>query len=356
MTASAALGRTGEARRSGRRSAKVGQVLNGVSLAVLALTGLVNGLNTDGGVSVWRVALYPTLALLLYLHGRWLHTRGGGLILGAVALLNVPLSIIVSDEALPYSLWETLSGYISLAVVVALPWLAAHSRRQQAQLVLAGRRELAQLKREREYVADNARARERARIATDVHDSLGHELALIALRAGALELSAELSEPNRRAAAELRSSAVAATDRLRETIGMLREDAVPVEPADENVTALVERAVAAGMTVTLERTPEAAEQLPPLVDRAVHRVVREALTNAARHAPGAAVTVALARSEATLTATITNPGSGAPASRAGTGSGLAGLAERVRLLGGDFTAGPTADGFTVSAALPVEEN
>src|SRR5690606_24467858 len=159
------------------------------------------------------------------------------------------------------------------------------SRRQQAELVLAGQREVEQLKREREHLSERARARERARIATDVHDSLGHELALIALRAGALELSAELSPANRDAAARLRASAVAATDRLRETIGMRREDGVPVEPADEGVTVLVERAVAAGMDVSFAAADAA--DLPPLVDRAVYRVVQESLTNAARHAPAA---------------------------------------------------------------------
>lgn len=406
-------GRTNSDRRTHSAAARVGVVVNGASLAVVALLGLANGLDTDGGVSVWRVCAYPLLALVVYLHSRWLEVRGGGWILLGVAAAAVPMGMIVSPESPPASLWESVSGLISVAVVAVLPWLAGRSRRQQAQLVIAGQREVEQLKREREYDAERTRARERARIATDVHDSLGHELALIALRAGALELSPQLSEPNRLAAQELRASAVKATDRLRETIGMLREDAAPMEPADETVADLVERAGSAGMDVTLmidppgrpvsgvSTTPSSADPLPPVqpvsdtsdapssaeplpldqpvantsdapsmypaaspfdpavpplppvVDRAVHRVVREALTNAARHAPGAPVTVRLCRNDTTLDVTITNPVVTTPA-QPGAGSGLAGLAERVRLLGGEFTAGPGTSGFAVTARLPID--
>lgn len=331
--------------------AKVGDVLNGVSLAVIAVFGLANGLATDGGVSVWRVTAYPVLAVLAYLQGRHLATRHDGWIVAGVALLALPLAPLVSPQPLPYALWEAVSAWMSLSVAVALPWLAGRSRRQQAALVRAGQREVEQLRREREYVSDRARARERARIATDVHDSLGHALALIALRAGALELSPGLGEPDRLAAEELRASAVKATDRLRETIGMLREDIVPVDPPDETVAVLVDRAVAAGMDVTLSAEPVS---LPPLLDRAVHRVVREALTNAARHSPGSCVTVRIAASPTALDVTVANADAPDTAAVPGSGSGLLGLAERVRLLGGEFSAGPRDNGFTVSARLPLE--
>ncbi|MEK8107283.1 histidine kinase dimerization/phosphoacceptor domain-containing protein [Micromonospora sp. M12] len=105
---------------------------------------------------------------------------------------------------------------------MTLPWLAGRFRRQQADLVRAGAERVTHLERERQFVADHARLRERAQIAADMHDALGHELALIALRAGALELAPDTTESSREAAAKLRESAVIATDRLRHTVNRLR--------------------------------------------------------------------------------------------------------------------------------------
>ncbi|MGW4113245.1 sensor histidine kinase [Actinosynnema sp. NPDC004786] len=368
---------------------------NGAVLAVLALAGLANGVATDA-LPAWRQVLYPVLAVLVYLHGRHLPVRRGGVVLGAVAAVGVVLGAV--------RLWEGVGALASLGLSVALPWLAGRFRRQQAELVEAARERIARLERTRELVAEQARLRERARIAADMHDSLGHELALIALRAGALELTAE-SEPTRLAAAGLRESAVTATDRLRHTVGVLREGAPPLDPPDEAVEALVARAAGAGLPVVLTRTGDSAP-LSPLVDRAVHRVVQEALTNAARHAPGAPVTAEVRRERDGVLVTVTNPVGGAVATggasagqvgaagqvvvagqdgaagqvvvagpaagsvgqddavvpggeaagRTGEavsgGSGLAGLAERVRLLGGTVTAGAAGGRFTVTARIP----
>ena len=312
---------------------------NGTALAVLALAGLLNGIATDA-MPAWRQLLYPALAVVAYLHGRHLPTRRGGLVVGAVAAAGLVIAAI--------RLWEGVGALASLGLCVALPWLAGRFRRQQAELITAGRERIVQLERAQELVADRARLRERARIAADMHDSLGHELALIALRAGALELTAD-TESTRHAAAGLRESAVTATDRLRRTVGVLREDAPTLDPPDETVEALVARAADAGLAVTITRTGDTTG-LPPLHDRAVHRVVQEALTNAARHAPGAPVTVEVATTDDVLV-TVTNPVDATPT---GDGSGLAGLAERVRLLGGTLRSGVVDGRFTVTARLPRE--
>src|SRR3954471_20518274 len=121
-----------------------------------------------------------------------------------------------------------------------------------------------------------ARLRERSRIAEDMRDSVGHELSLIALRAAALEVDDDLPERHRAAATELRQAAATATERLGEIIGVLRDggSAAPTLPAHE----LVDRAAASGLEVRLVQ--EGRAELSPMVDRAVHRVVQEALTNA----------------------------------------------------------------------------
>ncbi|MCQ0011553.1 histidine kinase dimerization/phosphoacceptor domain-containing protein [Actinomadura madurae] len=88
------------------------------------------------------------------------------------------------------------------------------------------------LENQQRIIAERERLRERARIAQDMHDSLGHELALIAVRAGALEVAADLGDRHRAAAAELRTGAADATEHLREIIGVLRDDAPGENPAD----------------------------------------------------------------------------------------------------------------------------
>ncbi|PWR10566.1 two-component sensor histidine kinase, partial [Micromonospora sicca] len=170
----------------------------------------------------------------------------------------------------------------------------------------------------------------------------------------ALEVAADLAPAHRAAAGELRASVAAATERLHEIIGVLREERPSdVRPTDETLAELVEGTRDAGMTVEL-RAP-ADLDLPPMVAHAAHRVVREALTNAARYAPGAAVTVTLAPAADTVDVRVVNappagpPLPGPPAH----GSGLLALRERVRLTGGVLDAGPRDGGFAVSARLPL---
>lgn len=323
------------------------------SLVAVAGVGVANGLYVDH-VPPWRQMLFAVVAIAAYLHGRHLHQRRDGLLLAVAA---TPAAAYMAPE-----FWNGAGALMALALFVVLPWLAGRFRRQQAELVLAGQERVVQLERERELIAERAKLHERARIATDMHDSLGHELALIALRAGALELAADMSERNRDAAAQLRESAVTATDRLRRTIGLLREaDALaesaagvgrmPSEPPDETVEALVDRARDAGMAVELHSTGEQ-RTLPALVDRAVYRVVQEALTNAARHAPEAQVLLRVENDAGTVVVTVSNTQRHAIRRPSGDGSGLAGLREQVRLLGGTLRAGPHGNGFTVIARLP----
>jgi hypothetical protein len=243
-----------------------------------------------------------------------------------------------------------------LLFVGVFPWLIGRYRRQQEELVTMGWQRADHLERERGMVAAQARLRERARIAREMHDSLGHDLSLLALRAGALELAAG---PENRAAAEVRAGVLVATERLREIIGVLHDDdtPAPLTPRDESVGALVARAHASGLAVTLTETdPETGTEPgtgPPAVGRAAYRVVQEALTNAARHARGAPVTVEVVASAGVTTVTISNPVP--PGTGFVEGFGLAGLRELVRMAGGTITVGtgqPPGRAFRVQAHLP----
>ncbi|MGH8882244.1 MAG: sensor histidine kinase, partial [Stackebrandtia sp.] len=131
-------------------------------------------------------------------------------------------------------------------------------------------------------------------------------------------------------------------------------DPAPVETLDESVAELVSRAAEAGMRANLTGC-ELPERLPPLVERAVHRVVREALTNAARYAPGAPVTVHIDVPDDRLRVAVFNGLTSSAPLLPGGGGGLAGLTERVRLAGGELRAGPLEAGFEVVARLPIKE-
>ncbi|MFJ8577801.1 sensor histidine kinase [Micromonospora sp. NPDC093277] len=317
----------------------------GRRLPLAALAAVVLGSLVDGNF-VFAIPVFS------YLAGR--RSAGAGrvaVLFGVIAVGGTALNLGLLGTG--PATWFLLASVLLFAGV--FPWLLGRLRRQQRALAEAGRRHAAAEERERQAAVDQVRLRERARIAQEMHDSLGHDLSLIALRAAALELAADLAPAHRAAAGELRASVAAATDRLHDVIGVLREEQPgSLRPADETVAELVCEARDAGMAVELRGGSTEAE-LPPLTAHTVHRVVREALTNAARYAPDAPVTVTVDHAASEVAVSVVNgpapagplPG---PASR---GSGLLALRERARLAGGVLDAGPRAGGFAVSARLPV---
>jgi signal transduction histidine kinase len=330
-------------------------------LAALAITGTINAIcltvsmGTTGGVPV---AYIPPLVLMSYLAGRRAERARPFVLLVCVVLIGILVAGTMTRRDVPLSgrvlTWFMLALLALLFVV--LPWFTGRYRSQRDQLASAGWERAERIEREQRMVVDQARLRERSRIAEDMHDSVGHELSLIAIRAAALEVDPELSARHRAAAGELRTAAALATERLGEIIGVLRGSReASVTPASESVADLVERAAASGLDVRLDQHGPAGE-VAPLVDRAAHRVVQEALTNAAKYAPGAAVEVRLEHRDDEVLVRVRN---GPPGREAGTpvsgGRGLAGLAERVRLAGGRLTSGTTAaGGFEVAATMPRE--
>ncbi len=336
------------------------QVLNGDgpgvlgALAVAALLGLTV---RRWPIAGWLIVLLGTLAdgnfvfalpVMSYLVGlRTDRIRAVAWIFVAIAAGGTALNLGWLDTG--QAEWFRL--VMMLLLLGVFPWLAGRYRAQQARLVSAGWERAARLENERRLVAREARLRERARIAQEMHDSLGHELSLIALGAGALETTPGVPEPQRAAAGRIRQSAADATDQLRDIIGLLRDEGeeAPLEPVDEPVEALTGRYREAGMTIVLTR----AGDLPARAERIAYRVVREALSNASRHAPGATVRVSLIDDGELSTVEITNEAPGSGPAEETAGLGLAGLRERLRLGGGTFSAGSTSDGdFRVVAEMP----
>jgi signal transduction histidine kinase len=255
---------------------------------------------------------------------------------------------------------EIWQAAIGAALAVAGPALAgrlvAHQRAQTARL-----RELTGLLvRERAAAERAVLAEERARIARELHDVIGHEVTVIALQADAA--AAALAKAPERAAAPIaaiRRSAADALAEMRRVVGMLRvaeEEDLRPQPGLVDVPALVEQSRAAGAHVDLTLRPPS-RPTHASVELAAYRLVQEALTNARRHAPGAPVDVRVVGDDAEVVVEVLNRRDGAiPAPRPeSSGFGLVGMRERVRLLGGRLDAGPTdGGGFALTARLPLE--
>jgi signal transduction histidine kinase len=200
---------------------------------------------------------------------------------------------------------------------------------------------------------EQARAAERTRIAREMHDVLAHKVSLIALHAGALEVTTDAGR-FQQGAGLIRVTAREALQELRAVLGVLQVYPQPDADGFADLPELVRAATAAGQRVELH---ERAGPLPPGTARVVYRVAQEGLTNARKHAPGAPVTVAVERDDAgPVTVTVSNAaGTGAALDLPGSGAGLVGLAERVRLAGGTLHSGPAGGGWRLSAVLPWQE-
>ncbi|WP_123459287.1 sensor histidine kinase [Streptomyces sp. PanSC19] len=240
--------------------------------------------------------------------------------------------------------------------------------------------ELSLLADRAEQRAQWARQEERTRIAREMHDVVAHRVSLMVVHAAALQAVA-LKDPQKavRNAALVGDMGRQALTELREMLGVLREEAVPVAPAAvplaavgraaaaaaeaaaedgpclDALEALCEQSRLAGAAVELVVTGEARPYAPE-VERTAYRVVQEALTNVHKHASGAKVVVRLAHREAEVAMQVENgpsDGSAADVGLPSGGNGLVGMRERVVRLGGVFVSGPTdAGGFRVSAVLP----
>ncbi|MCA2212297.1 sensor histidine kinase [Jidongwangia harbinensis] len=243
-----------------------------------------------------------------------------------------------------------LAGFL---VANVLPAVVGRVVRQRRQLLDLLQERNVHLRNEQGAVADRARARERARIAGEMHDSLGHRLTLISMYAGALRSATDHPDAT---VEVLHQASVTAMAELRQILGVLRhdEDDGPAEAsALDAVEDLVAGARSAGARIELTRTG-APVGLPPMVEHAAYRTLQEGVTNALRHARGSTIRMTVRYEPDALVAEVVN-GPGAPAGTPTGGQGLYGLAERVHLTGGLLYHGREADGgYRLAATLPLD--
>lgn len=282
---------------------------------------------------------------------------------GAVAMLVTGLigdALVFPGGDIP--MWQTVVVSVVFLALVVVVGVAIGQRRA---LVQSLRERAALLERDQQLREDHAREQERAHLAREMHDVLGHRLSLVALHAGALEYRGRSLSPDEtvEAAGVVRAEAHSALTELRDVLGVLREPgdtaalagAAPPQPTLRDLPALLDEARSSGAVVSAT-IGEEASAAPDTVGRHAYRVVQEALTNARRHAPGQPVTVAVDVLDGpALRVRVGNPTAGPTTSGddAPGGHGLRGLAERARLVGGTFTAGRDAAGtHVVEAVLP----
>jgi signal transduction histidine kinase len=317
-------------------------ILGGFSLVISLLISPAGLITPENAGNVWA-----PLGTVLAAYGPFYYHRDRRAAFAAVGTLT----LIVAN------VWEPSTSVITIGVLrtavgplLALYFTARHE-------VLQGLRDRAErAEQERHLLAEQARAEERARLAGEMHDIVTHRVSLMVLQAGALGITAK-DDATRQAAEELRAAGCQALDELRDLVGILRAEAAGDQtPSTTGLPALFAESVAAGTPAELAEDGDPA-LASPVVGRTAYRIVREALTNARKHAPGAHVLAQVSYRESQVRVVVTSE----PAMRSadseltgtGSGLGLASLRQRIELMHGTLRAGPTPDGgFRVEAVLP----
>ena len=248
-------------------------------------------------------------------------------------------------------------GLVALAAV----WALLAARRLRGARVAAARRHESARAVESTLLELTARG-ERARIARELHDVVAHHISMISVQAE----TARLTTPGMPAEGEKRLREIGDTARtalteMRRLLGVLREDAgAGVEhrptrapqPGLQQLLELIDEMRASANARLIVRG--AVTPLDPGIELVAYRIVQEALTNARRHAPGAAVDVEIAYAPEELLVTVRDNGPGPPGHVNGGGHGLLGMRERVATVGGELRTGAApVSGFLVEARLPV---
>lgn len=292
----------------------------------------------------YDAGLYPYPNVVsLHAVGAYSATRARavvGLVVGLLGVATYWLLVPSSDTPLLPAV---------LIVGWGLAWEAGRSDRQR-RLLLAEHADLeAEAERRRQ---DSAVLQERARITRDVHDIVGHALNVMILQAGAgRRMLGRDTALTAEALATVEAVGREALTELDRTLGVLDPTSPGTSPGIDALGELTARVTGAGVPVrlTVVGQPRA---LPAGVDRAAYRVVQEALTNVAKHAPGAPTDVEVRYDADVLALTVTDHPATPPAARP-PGRGIEGIRARVDALGGTSDVGPDArGGWRVTCTVP----
>jgi signal transduction histidine kinase len=354
-------------------------------VAVWAVSGAVAAAGIATRAAPGLVVLAPLVALYTVAASS---RRRVSVAAGVVSLAGVAAVGVASPHTWVVVGGSTVraGGPAFLAVVVIACWLVGDNLRTRRAYLAELRAKAERAEADRQAELARAASAERVRIARELHDVIAHHVSVIAVQAGAARL---LAETGAGASAEtgagagtgagfgggvgvgagrvgpswagVETTARQALAELRQVLGVLRHDGGPPtrapQPGLGQLGQLVDQARRAGLVVQL-RTDGEPRRLAPAADLCAYRIIQEALTNVRKHQGGAETRVRLLYRAGELEIDVssragTGPPPGGPA---GAGHGLAGMRERVTLLGGQFTAGPRpGDGFAVTARIPLPE-
>ena len=251
------------------------------------------------------------------------------------------------------------NGMIFIPLLFVFGWLAGFAVRARAGQAAAAEVRAAAAERERDAAARVAVAEERARIARELHDIVAHAVSVMVLHVGAVRhrLPDALAE-DREALQGVERAGRTALAEMRRLLAAMRTDGDDVElapqPGLDRLEPLLDDVGRAGLPVQLHVDGEPVP-LPPAIDLSAYRIVQEALTNALKHARASKAEVTLSYRPEELHIEVRDNGAGSPGD--GIGYGLVGVRERVKIYGGEMSAGPgTAGGFVLNTRLPIDRD
>jgi len=336
-----------------------------------AVAAMVLPLFARGRFPFGAPALYWLLAAgLSFVDGRLITFPGGLYVLGmATAFLLGNLRdalkaraglalVLVGAATIIYNLPEhSAAEQVFIPLVFGISWLAGFALRERAEEAEAAEARAAEAERDRDLAARIAVAEERSRIARELHDVVAHAVSVMVLQVGAVrhKLPDGLAE-DREALRGVERAGRTALAEMRRLLAAMRNGDDEVElgpqPGLDVLDSLADDVGRAGLPVRLHVEGEAFA-LPRAIDLSAYRIVQEGLTNALKHARASHADVTLRYAPAELRIEVRDDGPGG-ATGDGRGHGLVGIRERVKIYGGEMTAGAAPEGgFVLSALLPL---
>ena len=270
---------------------------------------------------------------------------------GLVVVLGAAVILMYNNPS------RNIGELVFIPAMFVVGWLAGSALRQRAAQAEEAEDRAARAERERATAARIAVAEERGRIARELHDIVAHSMSVMVLQVGAVRhrLPQSLTE-DKEALTDVEKAGRAALAEMRLLLGAMHdgEDVeLAPQPGLDSLDALVERVGRAGLPVQLHVEGDTVA-LPRAVDLSAYRIVQEGLTNSLKHANASTADVTVRYGVEDLELEVRDNGVGSTSSD-GLGHGLVGIHERVKIYGGEMSAGPGQEGgFVLKVSLPLE--